>query len=631
MLADAKTGRLLECNDPACQAICCTRQEFGEHKLADLLGDESCEQVARHIEEVLKQGSGVFETQYRSKGGEIRAVQASYRVLSVSGGDVIYAVFSDITESKQAQDRLQLLSSAVEQVAEGITLARLDGTLVYVNRAFAAMHGYSPEEVVGKHLSIFHTPEQMPSVEAISRQTREAGCFDGEVWHARRDGSVFPTLMSISYLRDEEGNVVGGIGTVRDITEWKQAEERLRLLSSGVAQVSEGIALADLDGTLVFVNRAFAAMHGYSPEELLGKHFSIFHSPEQMPCMEAIDRQLSETGDFSGEIWHARRDGSVFPGRMCVSLFRDEAGNIAGRIGTLRDITEQKRAEEALQTAHNELEAQVQQRTTALVEVNQQLKREIDRRKLADEQLHLLHTQLAHMGRVGTMGEMASGLAHELNQPLCAVTAYAQACSRLLNSKADPAELQEPLREVANEAKRAGEIIRRLRNFVRRAGPRRSSADVNQLIPEVAQLLTHEVRSHEISMHFDLADDLPLVLIDAIQIQQVILNLMRNSIQVLADEDLQDREIKISTTATDDGTVLVTIQDSGPRISPEIADQIFEPFFSTRSDGLGMGLALSRSIIEEHGGCMWFARCPERGSVFQFTLPVHDGERGHDA
>jgi len=244
----------------------------------------------------------------------------------------------------------------------------------------------------------------------------------------------------------------------------------------------------------------------------------------------------------------------------------------------------------------------------------------------ADEQVHLLHTQLAHMGRVGTMGEMASGLAHELNQPLCAVTAYAQACLRLIDSKADVAELEEPLREVAAEAKRAGEIIRRLRSFVRRAEPCRAPTDVNRLIPEVAQFLEHDVRRHEISLHLDLADDLPPVMVDAIQIQQVILNLMRNSIQVLAEEDLQNREIKVKTTATDDATVMVTIQDSGPTISPEIADQMFEPFFSTKSDGLGMGLSLSRSIVEKHGGCIWFSRCPERGSMFQFTLPVQDGD-----
>ncbi|NQT11170.1 MAG: PAS domain S-box protein [Planctomycetes bacterium] len=388
VLADAKTGQLLECNDPTCQAICHTDREFGELTFADLLGDGSSEQVTEHIEELLKQGSGVFETPYRSKGGEIRAVQASCRVLSVGGVDMISAVFSDITESKQA--------------------------------------------------------------------------------------------------------------------------------------------------------------------------------------------------------------------------------------------------EEDLQTSRQELEAAVQQRTAVLIEINRQMKREIDRRTEADEQLHLLHAQLAHMGRVGTMGEMAAGLAHELNQPLCALATYAKACLRLVDSRADPVELREPLREVANEAMRAGEIIRRLRNFVRRAEPRRLPTDVNRLIPEVAQLLEHDAHRSEISMHFDLADGLPPVMIDAVQIQQVILNLIRNSIQVLAENDLQEREIKISTMATDDSAVLVTVQDTGPPVSTEIADRIFEPFFSTRSEGLGMGLPLSRSIVEDHGGYMWFAHCPERGSVFQFTLPVGEGDGGHD-
>lgn len=504
VLADAKTGRVLEFNEPAREAIGCTRQELGRLKLTDLLGDEVSERMAKDIEEVLKHGSGVFDVQCRSAGGELRDIQTSYGLLSVSGGECIQLAFVDITTAKQARERLHLLSSGVEQVTEGIALARVDGMLVYVNSAFAAMHGYSPEEVVGKHLSVFHTREQMPSV-------------------------------------------------------------------------------------------------------------------------EAANRELLETGSFSGEIWHARRDGSLFPGRMCNAVFRDESGVIVGMIATLRDITAQKQAEEALQTAHTLLKTQVQQSTTALVEANQQLKREIERRKQADEQLHLLHTQLAHMGRVSTMGEMASGLAHELNQPLCAVTTYAQACLRLLNSEAGLAELEEPLREVAAEAKRAGEMIRRLRGFVRRAEPCRVLTDVNRLIPEVAQFVEHEIREHEISMHFDLAHKLPPVMVDAIQIQQVILNLVRNSIQVLAEDNVKDREIRIRTAASTDGTVLVTVRDSGPTISHEIADQIFEPFFSTKSDGLGMGLPLSRSIIEEHGGCIWFARCPDRGSMFQFTLPVQDG------
>ena len=179
--------------------------------------------------------------------------------------------------------------------------------------------------------------------------------------------------------------------------EHKQAEESLRLLSSAVEQSSEGMAVSDLEGNLQFMNTAFAVMHGYAREEIAGKHLSVFHTPEQMPSVKAANRQIQETGEFSGEIWHVRRDGTTFPTLMHNSLLRDERGNPMGMIGTLRDITERKQAEEALQKAHEELERRVKERTAKLAEANALLQQEVAERKRMEEALRQSEKRYRHL------------------------------------------------------------------------------------------------------------------------------------------------------------------------------------------------------------------------------------------
>jgi PAS domain S-box-containing protein len=297
-------------------------------------------------------------------GGTIRHFAVNACLEPVADGEVgaIVSVWRDVTRRMRTEEALHKAHGELERVAERniiessldmIITSDVNRRIVDFNRAAERTFGYLREEVIGEHVDILYADRQ-ESLRVHETTMREGRCAR-EILDRRKDGSVFPAFLSASVLRDASGEVVGFMGVARDITAQKQAEERLRLLSSAVEQSTDGIAVSDLEGSLLYANNAFAAAHGYAREEIAGQHLSVFHTPEQLPSVEAANRQIRETGQFSGEIWHARRDGTVFPALMHNSILRDEGGNPIGMIGTLRDITAQKQAEETLWRRNREL------------------------------------------------------------------------------------------------------------------------------------------------------------------------------------------------------------------------------------------------------------------------------------
>jgi len=231
--------------------------------------------------------------------------------------------------------------------------------------------------------------------------------------------------------------------------------------------------------------------------------------------------------------------------------------------------------------------------------------------------------RMMHVSRLATMGEMATGISHELNQPLAAIATYAQAAKRLL-AAAPPAteEVSDALEQIAAQALRAGEIIRRLRTLVRRGQTQCEPTHLNTLIEELGTLTRADARLHDIRVTLELAPDLPLVDVDPIQIQQVLLNLVRNAEQALEGCGPREREIVISTRLLPTGELEVRVRDSGPGVAPGILESLFQPFATTKVEGTGLGLAISRSIIEAHKGKLEYAPESPRGASFAFQLPV---------
>jgi len=273
-----------------------------------------------------------------------------------------------------------------------------------------------------------------------------------------------------------------------------------------------------------------------------------------------------------------------------------------------------------LQRLNEGLEQRVVERTRELTAVNEKLLGEIAERQRVQEALQETQAELAHITRVMAMGELVASIAHEVNQPLTAVVTNANFCLRQLASATPNLEkLREAIAEIVNDGTRASAVISRIRALLMKAAPERVELDINEIIQEVAILVRNEVTRNRISLRNDLAPDLPRVLGDRVQLQQVLINLVMNGIDAMRTLTYRSRELLIKSAKNPDG-VLIQVQDSGPGLDPEQADRIFEPFFTTKPQGIGLGLSISSSIIESHGGRLW-AVPGSNGALFQFTLP----------
>jgi two-component system sensor kinase FixL len=258
--------------------------------------------------------------------------------------------------------------------------------------------------------------------------------------------------------------------------------------------------------------------------------------------------------------------------------------------------------------------------------------RDVSRRKAAEAKLQQQQAEIAHVTRLNTVVAMASAIGHELNQPLTAIMSYAQACQRMLaSSESVPGELRHAMDMVVAQTQRAGEIIRHVKDFTRKGESLRSEQDINRLVLAAIDFQAHEARRNRVTIRSDLDAKLPLILVDRIQIEQVVLNLMRNSMQAIVDAGMSEREVTVSTTLNDAGVVQVSVTDTGPGIPAVVAKRLFEPFVTSKTNGMGVGLTICRSIINAHGGKLWAVSDPGRGAAFHFTLPPAKGEVAHDA
>ena len=367
----------------------------------------------------------------------------------------------------------------------------------------------------------------------------------------------------------------------------RAGEERLRGISERYRALYENNPVmyftVEADGMVRSVNRFGAAQLGYDVGELIG------HSVVRVCWPADRDRvqvQLERCIDRLGEVEHlefrtVRKDGSVRWVRESARALRESDGRLVVLI-VCEDATELKQAEEAV------------------------------RRHQAE---------LAHVARVSLMGEMAAGLAHELNQPLAAIVNFTRGCERRLRLGGTAnAEMLHALEQASGQALRAGEIIRRIRDFIRKEEPSLARVDLNDLVRNVAQLAELDERQHGIRIHLALAPSIPQVYVDSIQIEQVILNLMRNGFDAMNEHALAEKILSIHTAAPDDTQVDVAISDTGAGLTPDVLERLFEPFFSTKPSGLGLGLSISRSIIEAHGGRLSVESNIGGGSTFRFSL-----------
>ena len=354
-----------------------------------------------------------------------------------------------------------------------------------------------------------------------------------------------------------------------------------------------------------------------------------------LPAVERIDERLIDTVDIvppgQGLRLRLGRYGAGFWGLgialltlLCVALV---VGMAWGMWSLNRHIARRAVAEESLRQARNELAERVLERTADLERANVQLQKEMRDRRLAEERARQRQDELAHVARVSTMGEMAAGLAHEINQPLGAISSFAEGSLRLIESGTpDLGLLGEALGEVADQARRAGRIIRRLRTFVAKGKPQKSICNMRALTEEVVDLIAMDIRHEKILFRLDISESVPPVSADLVQIQQVVLNLMRNAIEAMTSVEADDRELVVGASVLEN-MVVVAVSDSGPPCSATDLSKIFDAFYTTKESGIGMGLSISRSIVQAHGGRIWATPNAEAGLTVRFSLPLAHGDQ----
>jgi two-component system sensor kinase FixL len=349
----------------------------------------------------------------------------------------------------------------------------------------------------------------------------------------------------------------------------------------------EAIVIIDERGMMERCNRAAVAMFGYSQEELAGRGLSILMpEPDSANHQNYVERYMrtreAKIIGIGRELKARRKDGTIFPIHLAI-------GEIGVRgtvrfIGMMRDLTEDKRSEE---------------------------------RKLR------LHTDMIIASRLTTMGEMAAAMAHEINQPLAAIANYASACERLMARGPDNTEdIKAALGHIKTQSHRAGEIIRRLRSFVKPESVDLVATDIKTIIDEIQPLAEVDAKANNIALTFDISTNLPGIVADQLQIQQVLLNLLRNGIDSMHDSAPEDRRLEMHCYIATHDTICIDVIDCGHGITEEAGKSLFHPFFTTKASGMGMGLAISDTIVKSHGGALSFSNNLSGGATFSVTLPT---------
>ena len=298
---------------------------------------------------------------------------------------------------------------------------------------------------------------------------------------------------------------------------------------------------------------------------------------------------------------------------------------VACQIGVTQLISWRRQTEEALRQARAELEVRVAERTVELKNANQALLRRMDEQRRTEEMLQATQAELARAARITTIGELTASIAHEVNQPLAAVVANADACvAWLAREHPDLAEARAAAERATQGATRASDVIARIRSLITKATPEKLRVQINQIVEQTAILAEGQAARTNVAIDLELSPDSPIVLGDTIQLQQVILNLVMNGIDAMTRVTDRPRTLTLRSEVLDSGHIRVVVQDSGIGLTEEVKSRLFEPFFTTRAKGMGMGLSISRSIIEAHGGRLWAESNGSSGATFQFTLPTED-------
>jgi PAS domain S-box-containing protein len=510
--------------------------------------------------------------------------------------------FEPRAASKNPQTSEFRLRRVIDAIPGLVWSALPDGSIAFCNHRWLDYTGMSLDEVREEELAAaVHPEDKSDFVEKWRAAVTQGESFEAQARMRRADGCYRWFLIRAVPLREAKEGISRWYGTNVDIEELKRAQEEIterkraeeRLLESEARfQMMADTApvliwMTGTDGLCNYFNKPWLEFTGRTMEQEVGTGWiEGVHPDDVQGCLDGFFPAFHARRPFRMEYRLKRADGEYrWVIESGIPRYTGD-GKFAGYIGSNIDITDLKRAE--------------QER----------------------ERLRQAQSELAHINRVTTMGELAASIAHEIKQPISAAHTNAGTCLRWLGrDQPDIEEAREAVSRIIQDVTRASEIISRIRVLFKKGEPERGSVDVNEVIAEMISLLRGEARRHAISIHTELAPELPKVSADRVQVQQVLMNLMLNGIEAISEGKVAGH-LTIKSQQNPQNQVLISVIDSGIGLPPERADKVFDAFFTTKPQGTGMGLSISRSIIEAHGGRLWATGNSDRGATFQFTLPI---------
>ncbi len=639
-------GRILEANDAFLSMGGYDRDDLisGRLNRTDLTPPEWRERDARTDAELRMIGAvQPFEKEYFRRDGGRVPVLIGLAAFSQERDEGVAFVL-DLTERKRAEDALrereaQLaearreLRQMIDTIPIPVASYSADARRDFVNAAWKQYTGLSDEAALGTEWAIVAHPDH---IEIGEKMWRDA-LATGEPWHTeervrRADGQYRWFTIDRVAARDENGKISKWYGTAYDIEDRKRAEERL-LVQHKVAQIlAEAATIEEATPRILW---AMGESLGWD----VGALWRVDRKAEALRCVELWHKASIEVPEFE----RASREvtfvpGLGLPGRVWSSLEPEYVPDVVPDENFPRGpIAEREGLHAAfgfpillggevlgvIEFLSREIRQPDQELLNMLATIGSQIGQFIERKR-AEEAFRKAQLELAHANRIATMGQLTASITHEVNQPITAAITYALAARRFL--KAEPPNLNEvdgALALIVKEGNRAGEVVERVRALVKKVPARKDAVAIEDAIHEVIALSRAEAANNGVSVRTQFAEGLPRVQGDRVQLQQVTLNLIVNAIQAMREIKEGARELQISIDAVpSEGGVRVGVRDTGPGLNPESLSRLFEPFYTTKPEGMGMGLSICRSIIEAHGGRLWATPCDPQGALFQFTIPA---------
>jgi PAS domain S-box-containing protein len=615
-------GRITDANDAFLHMVGYDREDLvaGRIRWTDLTPPEWLDRDARQLVPELKRAGILppFEKEYFRKDGSRVPVLIGVASFEVSGNEGVAFVL-DLTERKRGEEALreserryrnifetagvsiweedfseveaaidtlkaqgvrnfrQYMATHPEFVRQAVSMVKI----VNVNDATVKLFGAaSKRELLGSLHAIFTPETEKVFAEELIAVAEERTSFASETSIQTLKGEKLAVLFTMTFP-PQPAKLNSVLVTLMDITERKRAE----ILTAQVFESApDGICIIGRDYRYRRANPVYSRRWGMPAERIVGMHVS------ELLGVDAFERILKSNLDrcFAGEEvtfeWLSESRGRLYLA-VSYSPLRSGSEDVEAALSIQRDLTEYMRTSEELRAAQAEL---------------------------------------AHVNRVATMGQLTASIAHEVNQPIAATVTGARAALRWLDRRpADLEEARQALAQIVKDGIRAGDVIGRIRDLIRKAPPRKDRVEINEAIREVIELTRGEAVKNGVSVQTKLANGLPLIHGDRVQLQQVLLNLIINAVEAMSEVSGGARELVVSTGKAEAGGVLVAVRDSGPGLAPATLERLFEPFYTTKPSGVGLGLPICRSIIEAHGGRLWASPNVPRGAIFHFTVPEH--------